>query len=190
MIYEVLDDIPLYRFIDVYLGNYNGLVKNGKHDDAELKKKAMELIYEYSVIVKGKRQMVELYHKDEVLCLQGKICLLESCLKVVALGGSKRIAIDTLEILGYTVAEDKVEMKIRQILGKFQFQLRVQQKEESEGKEKDTEKVNRAYFTKEMAMVMKHNKFTFNPYEVSAAMYAHWLKDMIDYFNIMNRNAK
>lgn len=190
MIYETLDEIPISKFIDVYLGNYTGMVTDGNHSNVDLKKKATELIYEYSVIVKGKRQMVELYHKDEKLCLQGKICLLESCMKVVALGGCKKIAIDALEMLGYAVAEDKVEMKMRQILGKFQFQLEVQLKEDADGKEKDVEKVDKSYFTKEMAMVMKHNKFTFNPQEVSAAMYAYWLKDMIDYYNMMNRNAK
>lgn len=190
MIYETLDVIPINRFVDMYLGNYSVLVISGCHSNEELEKKAAELIYDYSMIVKGKRQMVELYHKDEILCLQGKICLLQACANLLALDGNKGMVMDALIMLGYDANENNAEMKARQVLGKLQFQLDMHQKEGLTDEEKSTEQADRGYFTKEMAMVMKYNKFTFNAQEVSAAMYAYWLKDMIDYFNTMNKNAK
>lgn len=190
MIYETLDVIPVGKFINVYLGDYSALVIRGKHSDIELKRKAVNLMYEYSMIVKGKQQMVELYRKDELLSLQAKICLLQSCVNLMAIGDRKDLAIEALGMMGYNVTEDNVEVKVRQVLGKLQFQFDIQQREADDERKNGGDAVDRAYFTKEMAMVMKHNKFTFNVQDVSASMYAYWLKDMIDYFNTLNRHAK
>lgn len=187
--YETLDEITIGKFIDVYLGNYGVLVKSGFHNNEELQKKAAALIYEYSGIVKGKRQLVELYRKDEILCLQAKIVLLETCLKIIAIAGGKTEAIDSLRMLGYIVNEQNVESKLKQVIGKFQFQLEMASLAESEEIDDKGVQVNRSHFTKEMAMVMKYNKFTFSLQGVSAAMYAHWLRDMVDYFNF-RENAK
>ena len=57
MIYEKLNDISLYQFNKVLLGDYNALIIDGKHDSKELQYTADKLINEYYTILgstKGK----------------------------------------------------------------------------------------------------------------------------------------
>ncbi len=191
MIYKSLDEIPIGRFIDVYMGDFKALTTGGTtHDMDELKNKATELIYEYAGIVKGQRQLLALQEKDDVLNLRAKVYLLRMSISLSEVNGSGQAANDALKLLGYSVDDQTLSVdKAKRVLGGLEFRLDALENtinnEQTEG-----DKIDRAYFTREMAMVMKHNKFTFNPQEVTAAMYAYWVKDMIDYYNLKNRDAE
>lgn len=55
MIYTNLNDISLYQFNKVLLGDYNALVIDGNHDSEELKYTADKLINEYYTILGSSR---------------------------------------------------------------------------------------------------------------------------------------
>lgn len=61
-IYTTCDEIPLCKFIEMYKGNLNALIKGGrtKPTDGELRKAAMGLIDEYSVITGNKNIAIEI----------------------------------------------------------------------------------------------------------------------------------
>lgn len=191
MIYKSLDEIPIGRFIDVYLGDFKALTAGGAaHDMDELKNKATELIYEYAGIVKGQRQLLELQEKDDVLNLRAKVYLLRMSISLSEVNGSGQAANDALKLLGYSVNDLTLAIdKAKRVLGGLEFRLDALENTIN-NEQPEVDKIDRAYFTREIAMVMKHNKFTFNPQEVTAAMYAYWVKDMIDYYNLKNRDAE
>ena len=79
-IYTTCDEIPLCKFIEMYKGNLNALIKGGrtKPTDGELRKAAMGLIDEYSVITGNKNIAIEIEDRSRAVDCNIKLILLES----------------------------------------------------------------------------------------------------------------
>ena len=79
-IYTTCDEIPLCKFIEMYKGNLNALIKGGrtKPTEGELRKAAMGLIDEYSVITGNKNIAIEIEDRSRAVDCNIKLILLES----------------------------------------------------------------------------------------------------------------
>lgn len=182
MLYTDITKIPLSRFIDVYCGDRNALIINDKHSEKELSETANNLIQKYIEIAGGKSITVELRAKDERLTLESKISCMEACLNIIKLGDYKSV-VDILNNFGYRLPfnTDSDKMRIHSRVESIlqQSKMRVAQ---LEAKRKDIQPVKqptREQFASEMAIVMSRFK-PFNENEISAAVYANWVKIMCD----------
>lgn len=182
MLYTDIAKIPLSRFIDIYCGDRDALIINGKHSEKELSETANSLIQKYIEIAGGKSINTELRAKDERLILESKVSCMEACLNIIKLGDYDSVA-NILNNFGYKLAcntdSDKMRIhsRVQSILQ--QGKMRIAQLDSKKKDVKPIDKPTREQFASEMAIVMSRFK-PFNENEISAAVYANWVKIMCD----------
>ncbi|KAA6348656.1 hypothetical protein EZS27_003889 [termite gut metagenome] len=190
MIYDRLDNIPLNRFIDVYLGDTDKIT-DGEALAIEKKKEiAAKLINEYSSIVSGKSVGIEISKKNEISNLKAKILCIEGC-KVLMQEKKYSSVCEILSVFGYSLKEDNIEgieRRTNALAANLAMNYKTAMLKEEESKSKDRgEGVTRDSFTREKVAIMTHYKMNIDGDKIMAAEYAYMVKNMCDEADAIKR---
>lgn len=187
MIYKELYEIPLRRFIEMYCGDLNALVIEGKHEQKELEETASMLILKYNQITGNKSAEADVFMRNDMLNYNAKIHCMEAVLWLIGTGSYKE-ACAIMASFKYNCkcdTEDDVKAmkgKAEGLLSESRMRLDMLISKISKDK-KEGVKVDRDYFEREKAIVMSYFKYSFDDNEVNAQTYANWL-------NIMSEQVK
>lgn len=177
-LYKKCDEIPLFRFVEVYKGDLLSLVIEGEASEKELRDTANLLIEEYSVIVGNKNVTFEIDRQSKMINYNIRLILLDvaegllrSCETSKALEVLKTLGIrankndPNLSIIRRSIESTRSETKLR--IEMLKRQLADKPKGEAD-------------FVKERMIVSSHFKMYIDPKVYTAAEYGHLIKLMLD----------
>lgn len=192
MIYERLDEIPLARFVDVYLGDIDRVTDGkGRHSEAEKREAAGKLCSRYVQIVGGRAVSVRISRRNELLKREMRLTVLQSCRRLMGVGCWEGVG-DILSGLGYRLdAGDKegLRRKVEQVEATERYMLDKLMKEARQMDESG-ERMKREDFTKERVAVMSHVKMYIDPETFSAEDYAWMVRNMCDELDAAMKRSK
>lgn len=182
-IYTTCEDIPLRKFIAMYKGDLDALIRGGdvRPTDIELRSVAMRLIDEYSVITGNKNIAVDIENRSMIVDCNIKIILLESADHLI----DAMMYDDAADILGkvgirmpakpldqdISVVKKRIQSKIAQVRYRLSVLERNKPKP-SEAKEKD--------FTRERMVVSTYFKMHIDQDVITAAEYGNMIRIMFN----------
>lgn len=177
MIYNSLNEIPMTRFMDVYSGNLQSLIKSGEHSDSELKEVSERLIHEYISIIGGANIEAEINKRRSICNLMRNIRCMELCEGYMSLG-EIGVVCEVLSNLGYKYSPDqkeKIIQRIQSLKANSQFNL---DRAKPDTSNKESEPVNLDYFFDECVALETHFKMQIDLNAMSAKKYAFYIKRM------------
>ena len=192
-IYTTCDEIPLCKFTEMYKGNLNALIKGGrtKPTEGELRKAAMGLIDEYSVITGNKNIAIEIEDRNNMVNHNIKLVLLEASERLIE-AGAYPDASEILEKVGVKMKDSPslqevmaIKKQIRSKTAQIRYSLSVLERNRLKApdpKDKD--------FTRERMVVSSHFKMRIDPQTFTAAEYGNLIKIMVEQLKEIERYGK
>ena len=183
--YTTCDEIPLCKFIEMYKGNLNALIKGGrtKPTDGELRKAAMGLIDEYSVITGNKNIAIEIEDRSKLIDCNTKLLMLNMA-ENLSRSFMYMDAKDILSHLGISLSiePDNQELevvyrKIESLRAKVNLNKMMLERNIEASKNVNPDKKN---FTRERMIVSAHFKMHINPSEYTASEYGNLIRIMFE----------
>lgn len=189
MIYTELDNMPLSRFIDVFLGDLDKVVINGKYSQKEKEKASEKLCNEYFSIIGGKSVISHINKRNEMLKIHMRMCCLERASQFMAMGEWEEVR-NIMGALGYSFKSgehDRIRARIESVMASDKYRLaKLQEFSDNSGKTK----MDREYFTRERVSVMSHVKMHIDENTFSAKEYAYLVRNMCEEIDAMIRSTK
>lgn len=184
--YMDLGELTLARFIDIFLGDVDKVVKDGtsEHTESDRMAAAEKLCNDYMVIVGGKSVLSVIARRGELLKLQMR----ETCLNAarrLAVMGEWDGAMEIMGNLGYRVKPEQLMGKIKSVQASGRYRMA---KLQDGMKEKEGVRMDREYFTRERVSVMSHTKMYIDEHTFTAKEYAYMVKMMCDEIDNMMRS--
>lgn len=188
-VYKSLEDIPLARFIDVFLGDSGKAVKEGTVGKQEAKRAARKLCGEYVSIVGGKSALAQLGRRDGMLRVQMRLACLDACRRLALLDDWDGVR-GVLRALGYEFRpgeRERMRRKLDSVEASDRYKLeRMRASAATDG----GVKMDREYFTRERVAVMGHVKMYIDPEVFTASEYAWMVRRMCDELEAAMKKAK
>lgn len=180
-IYTTCDEIPLCKFIEMYKGNLNALVKSGTPSREDLERAAVSMLDEYSALTNNKNIAIEIEDRSRAVDCNIKLILLESADHLI----DAMMYTDASDILGRVgirmpeepgeqdliVAKKRIQSKMSQV----KYNLSVLDRNKSkvvDPKDKD--------FTRERMIVSTYFKMRIDPGTFTAAEYGNMIRIMFN----------
>lgn len=184
MIYESLNDIPLYVFNKILLGDYDSvIIKREQETDSEIKNTCEMLINEYSMILgnSGLREVCMMY--EDALNTERMLLIARSglAMKDVITGNAIEVALEASRYLGYNGDEDNVfdflERKEKEYTQRFGIaQINIKKYNDTQ---KDSKKITEKDLADERASLIMAG-IPIDQHKISAMEYACLLKSKIE----------
>lgn len=184
MIYESLNDIPLYVFNKILLGDYDSvIIKREQETDSEIKNTCEMLINEYSMILgnSGLREVCMMY--EDALNTERMLLIARSglAMKDVITDNAIEVALEASRYLGYNGDEDNVfdflERKEKEYTQRFGIaQINIKRYNDTQ---KDSKKITEKDLADERASLIMAG-IPIDQHKISAMEYACLLKSKIE----------
>lgn len=184
MIYESLNDIPLYVFNKILLGDYDSvIIKREQETDSEIKNTCEMLINEYSMILgnSGLREVCMMY--EDALNTERMLLIARSglAMKDVITDNAIEVALEASRYLGYNGDEDNVfdflERKEKEYTQRFGIaQINIKKYNDTQ---KDSKKITEKDLADERASLIMAG-IPIDQHKISAMEYACLLKSKIE----------
>lgn len=184
MIYKSLNDIPLYVFNKILLGDYDSvLIKREQETDFEIKNTCEMLINEYSMILgnSGLREVCMMY--EDALNTERMLLIARSglAMKDVITDNAIEVALEASRYLGYNGDEDNVfdflERKEKEYTQRFGIaQINIKKYNDTQ---KDSKKITEKDLADERASLIMAG-IPIDQHKISAMEYACLLKSKIE----------
>lgn len=184
MIYESLNDIPLYVFNKILLGDYDSvIIKREQETDSEIKNTCEMLINEYSMILgnSGLREVCMMY--EDALNTERMLLIARSglAMKDVITDNAIEVALEASRYLGYNGEEDNVfdflERKEKEYTQRFGIaQINIKKYNDTQ---KDSKKITEKDLADERASLIMAG-IPIDQHKISAMEYACLLKSKIE----------
>lgn len=184
-----MNEIILSRFIDVYLGDTDKVVREGTCSKEEQEEAAARLCMQYVSIVGGRSVLAQISRRNEMLGLQMRLVCLGACRRLARLGRWDNVHGILLE-LGYRFDGKDCGGMLRKVDSvEASCKYRLERMRISDGAHKaGASKPGRDYFTRERVAVMAHMKMHIDPDVFTAAEYAWMVRRMCDELQqVMNK---
>lgn len=179
--YKTCDEIPLCKFIEMYKGDINALVKSGTPSREDLERAAVSMLDEYSALTNNKNIAIEIEDRSRAVDCNIKLILLESADHLI----DDMMYADASDILGRVgirmpeepgeqdliVAKKRIQSKMSQV----KYSLSVLDRNKSkvvDPKDKD--------FTRERMIVSTYFKMRIDPDTFTAAEYGNMIRIMFN----------
>ena len=181
-LYTKCEEIPLYRFIEMYNGNLKSLVISGSVSDEELRPISFRIIEEYSNIVGNKNLKFAVSQQSTSINYAIKISLIEIILNMLS-SGLQEEAFSFFPQIGVKVPEELTEESIKSVLKSIESILahtKMKYDMLNDQIQKLKPKESRIDFTKERMMVSAHFKMHIDSKTYTAAEYGHLVRMMLN----------
>lgn len=178
--YKDLDEIKLGRFVEVFLGNVEMVVKPGskeKHSHKEMEEAAERLCCKYLEITGGKTMQARLTRRNEMLKLEMRLAALDACKKLVVLGNWEGVS-SVLGKMGYSIPagdRESLKRKVESLMATCGYRLEKLCATEAEIA-KNAKGVTRDELTKERVAIMARMKMHIDPEVYTALEYAYLVR--------------
>lgn len=178
--YRDLDEIKLGRFVEVFLGNVEMVVKPGskkKHSHKEMEEAAERLCCKYLEITGGKTMQARLTRRNEMLKLEMRLAALDACKKLVVLGNWEGVS-SVLGKMGYSIPagdRESLKRKVESLMATCGYRLEKLCATEAEIA-KNAKGVTRDELTKERVAIMARMKMHIDPEVFSTKEYAFMVR--------------
>lgn len=178
MLYSNLNDIPLYTFNQILLGDNNAVVIDGKHNKEEINYTAQMLVSEYYMILGTSSKEVCIMYED---ALNNQRMLLIARCGLDAQNFDMSVSLEASRYLGYNGDKDKVieylEKKEKYYSQRYELsRIAIEKyKKEHENEPKITEK---DLANERAALIM--SGIPLDQHRISAMEYAFLLKSKIE----------
>lgn len=194
MIYTNLNDISLYKFNKILLGDYNAIIINRENEtDTEIKHTCEQLISEYSLILgnEGARSVCIMY--EEALNHERMLLIAKTgyAMKDLIAENAMEVALEASKYLGYNGGEDKVFEFLKNKVSYFEqrFGLSKIQIEKYNKENKSDKTLTEKDLANERAVLMMAG-VQVDQHKISAMEYACLLKAKMEEIKAQKRAMK
>lgn len=184
MIYTNLNDISLYKFNKILLGDYSAvIIKKENETDTEIKHTCEQLISEYSLILgnEGARAVCIMY--EEALNYERMLLIAKTgiSMKEIIAENAKEVALDASRYLGYRGDEEYMFDFLEKKVNYFEqrFTMSKLQIEKYNKENKSDKKITEKELAHERAVLMMAG-VQIDQHKISAMEYACLLKAKMD----------
>jgi hypothetical protein len=189
--YKTCDEIPLCKFIEMYKGDINALVKSGTPSREDLERAAVSMLDEYSALTNNKNIAIEIEDRNNMVNHNIKLVLLEAGERLIE-AGAYPDASEILEKVGVKMKDSPslqdvmaIKKQIRSKTAQIRYSLSVLERNRLKApdpKDKD--------FTRERMVVSSHFKMRIDPQTFTAAEYGNLIKIMVEQLKEIERYGK
>lgn len=194
MIYTNLNDISLYKFNKILLGDYSAIIINRENEtDTEIKHTCEQLISEYSLILgnEGARSVCIMY--EEALNHERMLLIAKTgyAMKDLIAENAMEVALEASKYLGYNGDEDKVFEFLKNKVSYFEqrFGLSKIQIEKYNKENKSDKTLTEKDLANERAVLMMAG-VQVDQHKISAMEYACLLKAKMEEIKAQKRAMK
>ncbi len=194
MIYTNLNDISLYKFNKILLGDYSAIIINRENEtDTEIKHTCEQLISEYSLILgnEGARSVCIMY--EEALNHERMLLIAKTgyAMKDLIAENAMEVALEASKYLGYNGGEDKVFEFLKNKVSYFEqrFGLSKIQIEKYNKENKSDKTLTEKDLANERAVLMMAG-VQVDQHKISAMEYACLLKAKMEEIKAQKRAMK
>lgn len=194
MIYTNLNDISLYKFNKILLGDYNAIIINRENEtDTEIKHTCEQLISEYSLILgsEGARTVCIMY--EEALNHERMLLIAKTgyAMKDLIAENAMEVALEASRYLGYNGGEDKVFDFLKNKVSYYEqrFGLSKLQIEKYNKENKSDKTLTEKDLANERAVLMMAG-VQIDQHKISAMEYACLLKAKMEEIKAQKRALK
>lgn len=194
MIYTNLNDISLYKFNKILLGDYSAIIINRENEtDTEIKHTCEQLISEYSLILgnEGARSVCIMY--EEALNHERMLLIAKTgyAMKDLIAENAMEVALEASKYLGYNGGEDKVFEFLKNKVSYFEqrFGLSKIQIEKYNKENKSDKTITEKDLANERAVLMMAG-VQVDQHKISAMEYACLLKAKMEEIKAQKRAMK
>ena len=194
MIYSNLNDISLYKFNKILLGDYNAIIiKRENETDTEIKHTCEQLISEYSLILGNESARSVCIMYEEALNHERMLLIAKTgySMKDLIAENAIEVALEASRYLGYNGDEDKVFDFLKSKITYYEqrFGLSKIQIEKYNKENKSDKTLTEKDFANERAMLMMAG-VNIDQHKISAMEYACLLKAKMEEIKAQKRALK
>lgn len=194
MIYSNLNDISLYKFNKILLGDYNAIIiKRDNETDTEIKHTCEQLISEYSLILGNESARAVCIMYEEALNHERMLLIAKTgySMKDLIAENAIEVALEASRYLGYNGDEDKVFDFLKSKITYFEqrFGLSKIQIEKYNKENKSDKTLTEKDLANERAMLMMAG-VNIDQHKISAMEYACLLKAKMEEIKAQKRALK
>lgn len=194
MIYSNLNDISLYKFNKILLGDYNAIIiKRENETDTEIKHTCEQLISEYSLILGNESARSVCIMYEEALNHERMLLIAKTgySMKDLIVENAIEVALDASRYLGYNGDEDKVFDFLKSKITYYEqrFGLSKIQIEKYNKENKSDKTLTEKDLANERAMLMMAG-VNIDQHKISAMEYACLLKAKMEEIKAQKRALK
>ena len=194
MIYSNLNDISLYKFNKILLGDYNAIIiKRENETDTEIKHTCEQLISEYSLILGNESARSVCIMYEEALNHERMLLIAKTgySMKDLIAENSIEVALEASRYLGYNGDEDKVFDFLKSKITYYEqrFGLSKIQIEKYNKENKSDKTLTEKDLANERAMLMMAG-VNIDQHKISAMEYACLLKAKMEEIKAQKRALK
>lgn len=194
MIYSNLNDISLYKFNKILLGDYNAIIiKRENETDTEIKHTCEQLISEYSLILGNESARAVCIMYEEALNHERMLLIAKTgySMKDLIAENAIEVALEASRYLGYNGDEDKVFDFLKSKITYYEqrFGLSKIQIEKYNKENKSDKTLTEKGLANERAMLMMAG-VNIDQHKISAMEYACLLKAKMEEIKAQKRALK
>lgn len=194
MIYSNLNDISLYKFNKILLGDYNAIIiKRDNETDTEIKHTCEQLISEYSLILGNESARAVCIMYEEALNHERMLLIAKTgySMKDLIAENAIEVALEASRYLGYNGDEDKVFDFLKSKITYYEqrFGLSKIQIEKYNKENKNDKALTEKDLANERAMLMMAG-VNIDQHKISAMEYACLLKAKMEEIKAQKRALK
>lgn len=194
MIYSNLNDISLYKFNKILLGDYNAIIiKRENETDTEIKHTCEQLISEYSLILGNESARSVCIMYEEALNHERMLLIAKTgySMRDLIVENAIEVALDASRYLGYNGDEDKVFDFLKSKITYYEqrFGLSKIQIEKYNKENKSDKTLTEKDLANERAMLMMAG-VNIDQHKISAMEYACLLKAKMEEIKAQKRALK
>lgn len=194
MIYSNLNDISLYKFNKILLGDYNAIIiKRENETDTEIKHTCEQLISEYSLILGNESARSVCIMYEEALNHERMLLIAKTgySMKDLIVENAIEVALEASRYLGYNGDEDKVFDFLKSKITYYEqrFGLSKIQIEKYNKENKSDKTLTEKDLANERAMLMMAG-VNIDQHKISAMEYACLLKAKMEEIKAQKRALK
>lgn len=194
MIYSNLNDISLYKFNKILLGDYNAIIiKRDNETDTEIKHTCEQLISEYSLILGNESARAVCIMYEEALNHERMLLIAKTgySMKDLIAENAIEVALEASRYLGYNGDEDKVFDFLKNKITYYEqrFGLSKIQIEKYNKENKSDKTLTEKDLANERAMLMMAG-VNIDQHKISAMEYACLLKAKMEEIKAQKRALK